>query len=105
MLNGCAARRRAGRQGFFTSGLPAQADKTDGRVVVVARHVGTPPFLTDFAFDLDRAGELVAERRRRSVALVLPRRADIVVEAVGEPRAADQPAPEGVVDLHAGVVR
>src|SRR5262245_8679115 len=57
-------------RGFFTSGLPAQADETDGRVVVVARDVGTPPFLTDFAFDLDRAGELVAERRRRSVALV-----------------------------------
>src|SRR5262245_43994212 len=86
------------------SGLPAQADETDGRLVLVAGQVGRAPLVARFGLHLDRAGELVDELSPNRVALVLARRADVIIDAVAQPHRADEPAAERMVHLQAGIV-
>jgi len=59
------------------------------------------PFLAQLALELHVAVERVGERGRGGIALVLARRALVLVEAGGASQREDQPAAKGVGDLDA----
>src|SRR5438128_11223795 len=91
-LRGLLRMRAAG------SPLHAHAEQEYRRVVVDAdRRRGTQPFLAHFAFDLHVTIELVGDRGRHSVTIVLAVRANVVVEAVAELDRADEPAAERMI--------
>src|SRR3954465_9640101 len=83
--------------------LQPEAQQHDGRGVFGGRHARTQPFLAQLGLELHHAIELVNKRAGDRVAVVLARRADIVVDAVIELHRTDQPAAERMLDLEADV--
>src|SRR6185295_16120248 len=82
--------------------LPTHAGQEGVDAVAGARHVGREPVVADFALKLPVARHLVDDGCRDKEALVLARTAArrlVVVEAHATLERADQPQPEGLVDL------
>src|SRR6266508_3236355 len=104
------SRRRCGRSSSACwasseSPLQPQAEQPDMRPEIVPGDVGDPPFLAVLALELELTRHAVGQRPGRDIAIVLARRSDVIVEATRELERAEQPAPEGVVDLGGDLAR
>src|SRR5580692_4855071 len=86
-------------RGAETSALQTHAGEHRRRLVRGAAEVGLQPVLPHFGFEPDVAVELVDHPDRREVAVVEAPFAHIIVLPVADLQRADQPAPEGVIDL------